>query len=131
MNGRNIVMGGIAAGFLLLILMVINGFLVNLVMPSDLSQYGGMRAMNDPIMNLFYLYPFVIAFAAAVVFDTVYRCLAGTQREKGLRFGALLFCIMTVPSLYVMVTSMTWPADFISAPASGRSFPSRWWECCL
>jgi hypothetical protein len=32
-----------------------------------------MRAMDDPIMLLFYLYPFVIASAAAIIFDSVKR----------------------------------------------------------
>jgi hypothetical protein len=110
MNAKNVVIGGIAAGFLLLILMMISGYLVNLVMPADISRSWGMRAMNDPVMN--HIYPFVIAFAAAVVFDCVRDCLKGDQIWKGLMFGALLIIIMTVPSLYVMITSMTWPLNF-------------------
>ncbi len=112
MNSKNIVIGGISAGFVLLLLMIVSGYLVNLVLPADISRYGGMRAMNDPIMNLFYLYPFVIAFAAAIVFNCISGCLKGTPARKGLMFGAMLICIMTVPGLYVMYTSMTWPVDF-------------------
>ena len=33
MNVKNVVTGGIAAGFLLLILMMVSGYLVNMVMP--------------------------------------------------------------------------------------------------
>jgi hypothetical protein len=112
MNVKNTVTGGISTGLVLLILMMVSGFLVNLVLPADISQYGGMRAMNNPIMALFYLYPFVVAFAAATVFDIVNSCLDGTQAGKGLMFGAMLICIMTIPSLYVMYTSMTWPVYF-------------------
>ena len=135
MNAKFIVTGGIAAGFLLLILMMVSGYLVNMVMPADISQYGGMRAMNDPVMNLFYLYPFVIAFAAAVVFDCIRDCLKGDQIRKGLMFGGLLLIIMTIPSLYVMITSMTWPLDFyvstgiweiISFPLMGVLFAKIW-----
>jgi hypothetical protein len=112
MNVQKIVTGGISAGFALLILMIVSGFLVNIVLPTDISQYGGMRAMDDPIMMLFYLYPFVIACAAAIIFDIINGCLGGTEVKKGLMFGAMLICIMTIPSLYVMFTSMTWPVDF-------------------
>jgi hypothetical protein len=135
MNAKNVVIGGIAAGFLLLILMMVSGYLVNMVMPADISQYGGMRAMNDPIMNLFYLYPFVIAFAAAVVFDCVRDSLKGDTTRKGLMFGGLLLTIMTIPSLFVMITSMTWPLDFyvstgiweiISFPLMGVMFAKIW-----
>jgi hypothetical protein len=115
--------------------MMVSGYLVNLVMPTEIGQYGGMRAMSDPIMNLFYLYPFVVAFAAAIVFDCVRECLKGDPIQKGLMFGGLLLILMTVPSLYVMFTSMTWPVDFyvstgiweiISFPLMGVIFARIW-----
>ena len=132
---KNIATATGAAGFMLLILMIVSGFLVNMVLPADISQYGGMRAMDDPIMTLFYLYPFVIAFAAAILFDCVRDCLKGDQMTKGLTFGGLLLIIMTVPSLFVMITSMTWPLDFyistgiwevISFPLMGVLFAKIW-----
>jgi len=135
MQTKNIVTAGIAAGFMLLILMMVSGYLVNLVLPTDISQYGGMREMNDPVMNLFYFYPFVIAFAAAVVFDTIRDCLKGDRNQKGLMFGGLLLLIMTIPSLYVMFTSMTWPAGFyfstgiweiVTFPLMGIMFVKIW-----
>ena len=135
MNVKNIATATVAAGFMLLILMIVSGFLVNMVLPADISKYGGMRAMDDPMMTLFYLYPFVIAFAAAILFDCVRDCLKGDQMTKGLTFGGLLLIIMTVPSLYVMITSMTWPLDFyistgiwevISFPLMGVLFAKIW-----
>jgi hypothetical protein len=135
MNAKNIALGGISGGFFLLILMVVSGYLVNMVLPTDISRYGGMRAMNDPVMTLFYLYPFVIACTAVIIFDIVKGCLDGTMVRKGLMFGAMLICIMTIPSLYVMFTSMTWPVDFyvstliweiISFPLMGILFARIW-----
>lgn len=135
MHTKKIVIAGVTAGFLLLVLMMVSGFLVNMVLPADISQYGGMRAMDDPVMSLFYLYPFVVAFAAAVVFDCIRGCLKGDRVHKGLQFGGLLLVIMTIPSLYVMVTSMTWPLDFyistgiwevISYPLMGLIFAWIW-----
>ena len=135
MNVKNIATATVAAGFMLLILMIVSGFLVNMVLPADISKYGGMRAMDDPIMTLFYLYPFVIAFAAAILFDCVRDCLKGDPMTKGLMFGGLLLIIMTVPSLFVMITSMTWPLDFyistgiwevISFPLMGVLFAKIW-----
>ena len=135
MNGMNIAKAGLAGGIIMFILMVISGFLVNLVMPSDLSQYGGMRPMNDPVMNFFYLYPFIVAFATAFVFDIVQDCLKGSAVQKGLTYAGILFAVMTVPSLYVMYTSMTWPLDFylstaiweiVSFPLIGVLFAKVW-----
>lgn len=109
----------------MLLLMALSGYLVNLVLPVDSNQYAGMRPMNDPVMNLFYLYPFVIAFATALVFDIVRGCLNGSAIQKGLMFGGILLAVMTVPSLYVMYTSMTWPLDFYVSTAIWEivSFP--------
>jgi hypothetical protein len=135
MNAKRIVIGGISAGFVLLIIMMVSGYLITLVLPADISRYGGMRAMGDPVMTLFYLYPFVVAFAAAILFDLVKGCLDGTTLKKGLMFGSMLICIMPVPSLYVMYTSMTWPVDFylstgiwelLSFPAMGILFARIW-----
>ena len=47
----------------------------------------------------------------------------------------MLICIMTIPSLYVMYTSMTWPVDFyvstviweiVSFPLMGILFARIW-----
>jgi hypothetical protein len=125
MNGKNIVIAGFTGGVILLLMMAITGFLVNLALPADLSQYAGMRPMNDPVMNLFYLYPFVIGFSTALVFAIVRGSLNGTDVRKGLMFGGILLAVMTVPSLYVMYTSMTWPPDFYVSTAVWEfvSFP--------
>jgi hypothetical protein len=135
MNVKNIVVSGCLAGFLILILMVVINVLVNVVIPTDMSRYAGMRGSDDPVMILFFFYPFVVAFAAAILFDIVRSCLTGIHLKKGLMFGALLLTTMTLPSLYVMITSMTWPIDFyvstalwefISLPAMGILFTKIW-----
>jgi hypothetical protein len=135
MNAKKIAVSGIAAGIIILILMVVINVVMNTVIPADLSTYGGMRAADDPVMTLFFFYPFIVAFAAAFIFDVVKDCLKGTTVRKGLMFGALLLVVMTLPSLYVMITSMTWPIDFyfrtalweiISFPLMGLLFTKIW-----
>ena len=42
-----------------------------MVIPADISTYGGMRSADDPVMILFFFYPFVVAFAAVILFDVV------------------------------------------------------------
>ncbi|MFA4824189.1 MAG: hypothetical protein WC593_03435 [Methanoregula sp.] len=132
---KNIALAGIIVGTILLVLMVAVNLIMNIIIPVDISSYGGMRAMNDPIMLLFFFYPFVVAIAAAFVFDRVKDSLKGTPVEKGLIFGLLLIIIMTIPSLYVMYTSMTWPVAFyistgiweiVSFPVAGLIFARIW-----
>lgn len=135
MNVKNIALAGIIVGAILLALMVAINMIMNTIVPMDISSYGGMREMDDPIMLLFFFYPFVVAFAAAIVFDMVKDSLKGTRVQKGLMFGFLLLIIMTIPSLYVMFTSMTWPVDFylstglweiVSFPVAGIIFARIW-----
>ena len=92
--------------------MVAINMMVNRIMPVDLCSYGGMRAMDNPLMLLFFFSSFVVVFAAATVFYRVKDSLKGTQIQKGIMFGLLLLIIMTIPWLYVIYTSMTWPVDF-------------------
>ena len=112
MNAKNIAVAGFAGGTLLLLLLVAINMIVNLVIPYDIMKFGGMRAADDPVLILFFLYPFVIAFSQAIVFDVVKNSLTGNHVQKGFQFSALLILIMTIPSLYVMYTSMNWPIDF-------------------
>ena len=69
MNAKKIAFSGSVAGVLILILMVVINVMVNMVIPADISRYGGMRVADDPVMILFFFYPFVVAFAAAIIFD--------------------------------------------------------------
>ena len=50
MNIKNIVVIGCLAGMLLLLLMVVINMLMNAVIPTDMSRYGGMRGSDDPVM---------------------------------------------------------------------------------
>lgn len=135
MNTKNILIGGSAGGVVLLILLMIFSTLSAVVAPYDIAKLGGMRAMDDPIMVLFFFYPFVLAFAAAGVFDVVKGSLSGTLFNKGVMYGVLLFVIVTIPGMFVMISSMDYPAGFylaqafegaIGYPALGIIFVNVW-----
>ncbi len=92
--------------------------------------------MDDPVMMLYFLYPFVFAFAAAFVFDIVQGSLTGKNRtQKGVFYGGLLFIVVTIPSVFVMASSMTYPIGFyvaqvlegiIGYPVLGAIFAWLW-----
>jgi len=136
MRLKNILVGGIAGGFVLLVLVTIFSELSVLVAPYNIATLGGMRAMDDPVMMLYFLYPFVFAFAAAFVFDIVQGSLTGKNRtQKGVFYGGLLFMVVTIPSVFVMASSMTYPIGFyvaqvlegiIGYPVLGAIFAWLW-----
>jgi hypothetical protein len=112
MNAKNITLAGFGGGVVLLVSMFIFGEIANAISPYDIATLGGMRTMDDPVMGLFFLYPFVLAFVAAILFDIIKNSLRGTTLFKGLVFGLLLFMLQTIPSMFVIFTSMTYPPGF-------------------
>lgn len=112
MNARKIIAGGFIGGIALLIVNFVISALVMLVAPYDVLTLGGMRPADDPLMLFFFAYPFVLSFAAAVVFDLVKDALQGPSSSKGMTFGAILFLIYTVPGVFIAFTSMNYPTGF-------------------
>jgi len=86
--------------------------IMNQIIPYDIAQFPGMRPMEDPVMLLFFAYPFVVAFAAAYLFDILSTVLSGSVMQKGVSFGIILLVIVAIPSNFAMYTSMDWPVSF-------------------
>jgi hypothetical protein len=135
MNAKNILIAGSAGGAVLLFLLMIFSTLSTIIAPYDIAKLGGMRAMDDPIMIMFFFYPFVLAFAAAGVFDIVQGSLSGAPFNKGVKYGVLLFVLVTIPSMLVMISSMNYPVGFyivqvlegaIGYPVLGIIFAKIW-----
>ena len=91
-------------------------------------------------MLLFFAYPFVLSFASAAVFDRVKgafgaggpACCCG---GPGLTFGLILILLVTVPGMFVISSSMVYPAGFyignilfglIGFPALGMLYARIW-----
>jgi len=112
MNGKNIAIAGLAGGTLLFVLLFGLNVIMNQIIPYDIAQFPGMRPMEDPVMLLFFAYPFVVAFAAAYLFDILSTVLSGSVMQKGVSFGIILLVIVALPSNFAMYTSMDWPVSF-------------------
>jgi hypothetical protein len=137
MEGKKILAAGISGGIVLFILLFGMNVIMNATIGYDVSAYGGMRPMDDPVMLLFFAYPFVMAFAAAWFFGNVRNCIAGSGSQKGITFGIMLFLIIAIPSNFAMFTSMNWPVSFyignlitavIGYPLLGILFTRLWSE---
>jgi hypothetical protein len=135
MHGKKILIAGIAGGILLFVAQFAFSSLANLVAPYDIFSIGGMRARTDPVMLLFFTYPFVLSFASAIVFDRVKAALGGSLTGAGAGFGLILFLLVTVPAMFVIFSSMTYPPGFyignilfgiIGFPAVGILYARIW-----
>jgi hypothetical protein len=136
MEWKKILIAGISGGILLFAAIFVFSMIANLVAPYDILAIGGMRQMNDPLMSLFYAYPFVLSFASAIVFDRVKGALAPSCcGGAGFAFGLILLLLITVPSMFVIYTSMDYPRGFfvenilfgaIGFPALGMLYARIW-----
>ncbi|HVP25126.1 MAG TPA: hypothetical protein VMS81_04015 [Methanomicrobiales archaeon] len=113
MEGKKILIAGIAGGILLFAGIFVFSHLANIIAPYDIFSLGGMRARDDPVGLLFFAYPFVLSFASAIVFDLVKDALKpACCGSAGLTFGLILILLVTIPGMFVTFSSMTYPPGF-------------------
>lgn len=99
-------------GIFLLIATMVIGMIMGALFGYDPTSLPGVRSVNDPIMWLFFLQPFVMAGAASIVFEMVKTVLKGNAQQKAIQFGWLLFVVVAIPSLFLLITSMNYPIAF-------------------
>ena len=112
MKLKGILLSGFISGLVIFVVSMAVSVLIQLVSPYDVMALGGMRAKEDPLMLLFFLYPWVIGFALAVVYQQVSGALTGTGTQKGVRFGLLMWLLSSLPSAFIVFTSMDYPPAF-------------------
>jgi hypothetical protein len=112
MNGKNIAVAGISGGTLLFVLLFGLNVIMNRIIVYDIVEFHGMRPMEDPVMLLFFTYPFIVAFTAAYLYEILHPSLQGSVMQKGVAFGIILLVIMAIPSNFAMYTSLDWPVSF-------------------
>jgi hypothetical protein len=115
LHPKKIVLAGILGGILLLATSIIFSSVATILSPYYIFDIPGMRPITDPIASLFFLYPFVIAFVSAILFDILHPVLKGGTARKGMVFGYLLFILIVIPSQFVVFSSMYFPAGFYIA----------------
>jgi hypothetical protein len=112
MQIKKILEAGIAGGILLFAVMIFTGFVANAFVPYNIFDIPGMRPATDPITAFFYIYPFIISFVSAILFDFLNPVLTGGIGRRGAIFGTLLIILITIPNQFVIYTSMYYPAGF-------------------
>ena len=109
---KKILVSGIAGGFILMFITFFADAIAQMVAPYNLFELGGMRAVNDPMMMLFFLYPYLFAIIASFVWSWIRGSFSGDGKEKALRFAGILLLLVLVPNIWVMYSTMTYPIGF-------------------
>lgn len=121
---KNILIPGLAAGFGMLGASFGFNFLTNFLFPDLASEYLNpalFRPWSDPLMQLFFAYPFILGLSLAFVWNKINSTIPGrTVFSKGLSFGLGVFLVSTIPGMFVTYTSFqVSPAMVLSWTVSG------------
>lgn len=112
MDIKKVVISGIAGGIVLYILSTIAVLIIQAIFPFNYMDLPGLRETNDPIFLFFFLYPFVLSFAMAIVYKKFESALSGNFVEKGKKFGVKMWLVTSLPNAFLIYTSMEYPLGF-------------------
>lgn len=101
---KKIIGPGLLLGVIMLIIGMIVNYLFMLITSVNADYYSGfMRSWQDPLMMLFFLYPFILGLVFAWLWAKTKTSFKGKWR--GCYFGWMLFFLTTVPGMWVTYTS--------------------------
>jgi hypothetical protein len=112
MKWKGIIVGGIIAGFVIVIIDIIIGRFIQSIWPYDIFELGGMRKIDDPVMLLFFVHPWVLGFSLSFVYSYFGQALNGNYIAKGWKYGLLMWIVIFVPYTFLVFTSMDYPVGF-------------------
>jgi len=112
MYGKKFLISGILAGIVIEVLSLIISTAMQALGNYNVLALGGMRTVNDPIMALFFLYPFVLGFAMTYVYSKMEKQFKGDYVKKGKTFGLITWILAGLPSAFLVWSSMNYPIGF-------------------
>ena len=99
---------GLIAGLANLIVMLVMMWLIGVAFPSVMQEYKNtaiFRPFDDPLMMVYFGYPFILGFAAAYLWNLLEKQLSGNVTNKALQFAKIYFIIATIPGMFISYTS--------------------------
>lgn len=102
---KKILLPGIVAGIVMLIVGMVVSQLFGMVVPTLMAEYNNpnlFRPWDDPLMSLYFLYPFYLGIALAWVWDKVKLLVAaGGVLKRGATFGLAFFVVASFPGIFM------------------------------
>jgi hypothetical protein len=112
MDLRRFLLSGILGGIAIWIVGIILSIIVMQIWPFDVLSLGGMRTIGDPIILLYFLQPFVLAFALSYIYPMLEKNFKGSYIDKGKSFGIAMWIVVSIPHAFLLYSSMNYPIGF-------------------
>lgn len=109
---RKFLISGILTGIVITIVSTIMNAIISTIWPYNLLSLEGIRSVADPVMILYFLYPWVLGFALVYAYNYIERALKGNYITKGKKFGMLTWIVVSIPSAFLVWSSMNYPIGF-------------------
>ncbi|MCP4050171.1 MAG: hypothetical protein GY730_05645 [bacterium] len=109
---------GIISGACISIAGLIIGTAFNTVFPSVAAEYKNIeifRDMKDPLMAVFWLYPFILGIALSWVWNIVKPVLKGSEKQNITSFALAYFIIAQLPGMLITYSSFQLSALIVSS----------------
>ena len=114
-NKEKIIKVGLVGGLIMFVLSMIMGQVTGILFPSLMEEYanaGLFRPWSDPLMSLYFLYPFVQGFVVAFVWEMFKKqCSEGTWTQKGICFGFTFWFLTGITGM--LISYSTFPVSFL------------------
>jgi hypothetical protein len=112
LEAKKIVISGFVAGIVVLVLSMIISTATQMLFGYNVMALAGMRSVNDPVSILFFLFPFVVGVAMAILYDFAKESFTGSTTRKGVVLGLLGWIVYGIPSAFIVFSSMDYPVGF-------------------
>ncbi|MBI4173737.1 MAG: hypothetical protein HY519_03385 [Candidatus Aenigmarchaeota archaeon] len=107
-----LVKAGLLAGLVIFVIWFALGTLFEAIFSFSPATLPGMRALDSPLMLLFFAMPWVYGFTMAFAYPYVEKSLTGNYVKKGYSFGLLVWLLAIVPAAAIVFASMDYPLGF-------------------
>ena len=102
---------GLVTGIAMAIVNMLLNPILNAIFPMLKTAYmiDAFRPWDDPIMMLFFLYPIVLGFGLAWIWDKTKQLFTGSTFCKVKDFGLIYFFVAVLPVFFINFSSFTFP----------------------
>jgi hypothetical protein len=105
---KKIVVPGLVAGLLMMVIAIVVGYVFNFVFPSLQVEYENatmFRPWDDPVMYVWFVQPFFLAFVLAWIWDKVKLLFAGTLASRVFYFALFYWMVAIIPGMLMSIST--------------------------
>jgi hypothetical protein len=105
---KKVVVPGVLAAIVSFIASMAIGYLFHFIDPSLKTEYENtniFRPWSDPLMNIYYVYPFLLSIILAWLWDKSKQLFSGNIVKKALTFAFIYWLASNVPGMVMSYSS--------------------------